>query len=158
MSRNHFLFLWPGGCPFAVMTEEAAVTETNAWYEAMETAARIEAAQDAGVRLIRISHDEWATEWQAKFKADCGHGKPTLPARPSDEPDLEQAAIDHAVKLQLDAYWEELDKQLDNEGSALWARLGSIVDGLRPDLAPYDRREVVGQIAAVLKEATDAHV
>jgi hypothetical protein len=146
--RTHFLFVWPCGCPFSVMTRHAGVSETNAWIEALETDERVQAAREAGARLVHITHRQWCDQWQAKFEGKCGHETPTLPPVARDRSD----ALGETDHEGLSAIASGL---VLREGSELWVHIGAVVDRLRPDLTPFDRREVVHEILRPLRRVFD---
>jgi hypothetical protein len=142
--RRHFLFIWPCGCPFSVMTRDHGVTETNAWIEALETDERVDAAQEAGVRMVHISHQEWVDEWHAKFVAKCGHPTPKLPPVARDYSDA-LGETDHEGIAAI------ASSLVLKEGSELWLHIGAVVDRIQPDMTPFDRRELVHEILRPLR-------
>lgn len=146
--RRHYLFIWPCGCPFSVMTRDAGVTETNAWIEALETNERVDAARKAGVRLLHISHQEWRDEWEAKFVANCGHETPKLPPVARDRSD----ALGETDHEGLSAIASGL---VLREGSELWVHIANVLEQVQPLLTPFDRRELVHEILRPLRRVFD---
>lgn len=155
-SAEHWLFFFPCGCSFSVMSAEVWPSDGSAWAEAFETAGRIQLARDLGVTVKKISHEEWVSTYEAGF-GKCTHRPDPDPLSSCgvDDLDLDQLAIDHQVETQLNEYWTRVHGLLDDEGSPLWAAVGAVVDGLRPELAPWDRREAVFSIVKEFKQVIE---
>ncbi len=147
---EHWLFFYPCGCTFSVMMADVWPSEGSAWVEAFDTAGRIELARNHGVTCKRITSGEWSEKYMATF-GSCTHRPDPDPLSRSgvDDLDLDQLVIDHQVEQQISEHWAKIHGLLGDEGSDLCQAFGRVVDGLHPDLPPWDRREA---IAAIVKE------
>lgn len=154
---DHWMFFYPCGCSFSVMHVEHWPTEAAAWLEAFDTPGRIELAREHGVTVKKVSTGEWRENYQERF-GECTHRPDPDPLRRNkadDGPDLEQMAIDRAVEVQLDTYWENVYTLLDDEKSELWRAFADVVEKLQPDIGPWDKRELVSAIVAEFKAVLD---
>lgn len=152
---EHWLFFYPCGCAFTVMDAQVWPSDGSAWMTAFETPDRITLARSHGVSVKKISTEEWRARYQGAF-GKCTHRPDPDPLSRTgvDDLDLDQLAIDSEVETQIKAYWDGIYKLLD-EGSPLWKSFGDVVDRLRPDLPPYDRREAIASIVTEFKQAVE---
>lgn len=154
---EHWLFFYPCGCPFSVMAAEVWPSDGSAWAEAFETPGRIQLARDHGVTVKKITHQEWQDKYADEFRLKCTHRPDPDPLSRTgvDDMDLDQLLIDHQVETQIDAYWTGIHALLDDEASDLWQAFGDVVDKLRPDLPPWDRREAIASIVTEFKQVVE---
>lgn len=143
--RLHYMFTWPCGCPFSVMTEGLALDAI--WLEAFETNERIAAARQAGVKLHRIGDNEWQEVHQVKF-GQCDHNPPELPKAVQflDE-DLVEMVVDDRV---TDAINARLIK-LGQSQNVIGARIGHLLKAEEP----FDVRLAVEEIVKALSDVLE---
>ncbi|WP_203911157.1 hypothetical protein [Rhizocola hellebori] len=148
--RFHYMFTWPCGCPFSIASQ--TIADEAMWLETFDTAAGVTAAKAAGVKMLRITHDQWESEHLARFKARCEHNPPKLP--PTDEPklkDLDEDIIEMVVGDRVsDAINAHLVK-LDQNQDILVARLGHLLKAE----SPFDVRAAIDEMVQAFSDVME---
>lgn len=65
--RMHWVFFEACGCPLGVLDQTAAATRSKAWREFFETARERNGANDRGVTVESMNHDQYVADVMPKL-------------------------------------------------------------------------------------------
>lgn len=135
------MFTWSCGCPFSIAAQ--AIADDAMWLETFDTEAGIAAAKAAGVKMQRITHEQWENEYLERFKTSCEHNPPKLPATDESKlKDLDEHVIEMVVGDRVSEAINAHLTKLDQSQDILAARIGHL---LKAD-APFDVRAAVDEM------------
>lgn len=68
---------------------------------------------------------------------------------------VHDAAVETSVETQIDLYWTGVYNLLDDEKSPMWQAFARVVERLKPDIGPWDKREAVDAIVTEFKQVVE---